>query len=122
MEQNIVDAVVAGVIVAYLYVQAVASLDIPYGLPCFIYYSRVFQLSNKVWCRCYRAAYAFGYSKLECKFLFRWFILGGVLDGEEIQELLALASQYCSFVPIHESAWETLQEMFKFATQHGKLV
>jgi hypothetical protein len=121
MDQNIVEAVVVRVVVAYLYVQAIASLKNPYGLPCFIYYSSVFQLLNKVWCGCYQAAYAFGYSELECDFLFRWFILGGVLDSDEIQGNLAMALKYCTFVPIPESAWGTLQEMFKFATQHGKL-
>jgi hypothetical protein len=115
------NAVLATVVEAYLYVSAIASLESPYGLPCFIHYSRVFELLNKVWSGCYETAYAFGCSQLECDFYFRWFLLGGVLDNDEIQATLALALKYCSRVPLLESAWGSLQEMFKFATQQGRI-
>jgi hypothetical protein len=46
---------------------------------------------------------------------------GGVLDNDEIQAILALPLRYCRFVPISKNAWATLQEMFTFASQQGRL-
>jgi hypothetical protein len=70
---------------AQLFVSAIACFDSKWGLPCFIFYSKIFQLLCKVWCGCYLAGpEALGYSELECEFLFRWFVMGGVLDNDEI--------------------------------------
>jgi hypothetical protein len=61
-----------------LVLATIAEKDCFIRLPCFIYYSLVFQLFVKVWCGCFGAARRFEFSDLECDFLFRWFLLGGV--------------------------------------------
>jgi hypothetical protein len=65
---------------------ALASLVTPdpyLDLPCFIYYSRVFQLIIRIWCECYGKAGLFEISKIECDFLYCWFLTGGVIDNDE---------------------------------------
>jgi hypothetical protein len=64
------------------------------GLPCFVFYSRVFQLIVRIWCGCYGAAGRFGLSEIECDFLYRWFLLGGVLDNDEFQAALSIAIRF----------------------------
>lgn len=115
------NAVLWETIRAYLYVSAIAKFDSSFGLPCFIFYSRTFQLLLKVWAGCYEAAIsALGFSEFECLFFFRWFMFGAVLDNDEIQDLLALALRYCSKVTIPYKGWEALEEFFRFASQHGR--
>jgi hypothetical protein len=116
------NAALCGVTRAYLFLSAVSKLDSTWGLPCFIFYGRIFQLLSRVWCGCYIAGIGeLGYSELECSFLFRWFMLGGVLDNDEIQATLALALKYCARVPIRDAGWVALEEYFLFASQHGRL-
>jgi hypothetical protein len=103
---------------------ALTERDRTFGLPCFIFYDRVFQLILKVWCGCYTGvAREFGFSDLECDFLFRWFQTGGVLDDDEIRAVLELALPFCScagdWVP--ETAWSILEEIVMFASQQGRL-
>jgi hypothetical protein len=65
---------------------AFTELDRVFGLPCFIFYNRIFQLIPKVWCGCYTGiASQLGFSDIECDFLFRWFLLGGVLYDDKIR-------------------------------------
>jgi hypothetical protein len=117
------NAAIVGVTVAYLYESAIAKLDSSIGFPCFIYYNRVFQLLTKVWNGCYylAASRALGFSQLECEFLFRWFLLGGVLDDDELQLTLSFTLKYCARVPLPQTAWGTLKEFFMFACQQGRL-
>jgi hypothetical protein len=91
--------------------------------PCFIYYNRVFQLLTKVWSGCYylAAPRALGFSQLKCEFLFRWFLLGRVLDDDELQLTLAFTLKYCARIPLPQTAWGTLKEFFMFACQQGRL-
>lgn len=116
------NAALCGVTSAYLFFSAFTKPDAKWGLPCFIFYNRVFQLLVKIWCGCYIAgAEILGYSELECQFLFRWFMLGGVLDNNEIQAILELALQYCERVPVRDAGWCALEEFLLFASQHGRL-
>jgi hypothetical protein len=69
--------------VSQLVLATITEKDHFLGLPCFIFHSRVFQLIVRIWCGCYEAAGRFGLSEIECDFLFRWFLLGGVLDNDE---------------------------------------
>jgi hypothetical protein len=91
------------------------------GLPCFIFYNRVFQLFLKVWSGCYGVAREFTLSDLECDFFFRWFLLGGVLDDDEIKEVLALTFDYCAETEKPETGWVMISELLKFFTQQGRL-
>jgi hypothetical protein len=114
MESN---AALLAAIKAELYMSAIAKFDRKFGLPCFIFYSRVFQVVAKVWAGCYEAAIdALGFCDLECSFLFRWFIFGGALDNDEIQDLLAFALAWCSSIPTPERGWVTLEEFFLFSS------
>lgn len=103
---------------------ALASLVTPdpyLGLPCFIYYSRVFQLIIRIWCGCDRKAGLFGISEIECDFLYRWFMTGGVIDNDEFQDILSIAIRFCSQRRISATGWTALAEFFKFATQQGRI-
>jgi hypothetical protein len=116
------NAALCGVISAYLFFSAFVRRDAKWRLPCFIFYTRIFQLLVKVWCDCYIAgAEVLGYSQLECEFLFRWSMLGGVLNDDEIQAILELAMRYCARVPVCDAGWCALEEMLLFASQHGRL-
>lgn len=92
------------------------------GLPCFLFYNRVFQLMLSVWSGCYGVASEFGLTDLECDFLFRWFLLGGVLDDEEIREILGFTIRFCAHADIPETGWAILLELLKFFTQQGRLI
>jgi hypothetical protein len=74
---------------------AITEPDAFVGLPCFLFYNRIFQLMLKVWSGCYGVAGEFGLTDLECEFIFRWFLLGGVLDNDGIQITLALMLRLC---------------------------
>jgi hypothetical protein len=92
------------------------------GLPCFIFYSRVIQLIVRTfWCGCYGVAREFKLSEIECDFLYRWFLLGGILDNDEFQDALSAAIRFCSQAIILQTGWAALDECFKFATQHGRI-
>jgi hypothetical protein len=101
---------------------AVFETDPQLGLPNFIFHGREIQLLLKVWCGCYDTASAFGISENECSFLFRWFLLGGVLDNEEVETSLRLAIEVCSQIEIQKLGWSALAELFRYASQQGKLV
>jgi hypothetical protein len=92
-----------------------------FGLPCFIYYSNIFQLLVKIWASYYNCTDYFGFSEDECGFYSRWFLLGGVLDPDEIQVTLAFALKWCAGIPLPETAWSALAELFVFASQHENL-
>jgi hypothetical protein len=116
------NAALWGVNRTYFYLSAIGKLDSESGLPCFIYYSRIFQFLIKVWCGCYDVAGHVGLYQLECDFLFRWFLLGGVLDNDEIQLILSFALKYCARVrEIPETGWVLLMECFRFAGQQRKI-
>jgi hypothetical protein len=117
------DAALGAILKTHLYFSALWSLDFKFGLPCFIYYRTTFQLLVKVWAGCYGLEDYFGFSVDECGFLFRWFLLGGVLDPDELQAVLALALKWCvrNCLPLLTTAWSALAELFRFASQHGKL-
>jgi hypothetical protein len=105
-----------------LVLATITELDPFVGLPCFIFYSRVFQLILRVWSGCYREAIrAYRLDENECTFLFRWFLLGGVLDNDEFQDALSIAIRFCKHLQIPETGWAALSEYFKFATQHGRI-
>jgi hypothetical protein len=92
-------------------------------LPCFILYGRIFQLIFNVWCGAYMVAEELSFSELECDFLFRWFLLGGVLDDEEIQDILYFALHFCATTSsVPESAWSWLGKFIKFMSQHGRII
>jgi hypothetical protein len=99
----------------------IAKKDPFLGLPCFIFYSRVFQLILRIWCGCYGAAGAFGISEIECDFLYRWFLGGGVIDNDEFQATLSIAIRFCSQAIIPQTGWAALDEFFKLATQHSRI-
>jgi hypothetical protein len=107
--------------VSQLALATITEKDPLLGLPYFICYGRVFQLIVRIWSGCYAAAGRFGLSELECDFLFRWFLLGGVLDNDEFQATLSLAVRFCSQANIPQSGWVALYEFFKFATQQGRI-
>jgi hypothetical protein len=100
----------------------ITELDQFNGLPCWIFYSGIFQLLIKVWSGCYGVAKEFDFSELECEFYFRWFLLGGVLDDDEILQTLGVALLFCEKSRVPESGWAMLEEIFKLASQHGKLL
>jgi hypothetical protein len=84
----------------------------------------IFQVILKVWCGCYTGvAGQLGFSDLECDFLFRWFLTGGVLDDDEVRALLEIALPFCcqagDWVP--ETGWSILEKIVKFASQQGRL-
>jgi hypothetical protein len=91
------------------------------GLPHFIFYSPVIQLLFKVWVGCYNTANPFRISEDECSFLFRWFLLGGVLDNDEIEASLGQALRICSQLNMQKRGWSALAELFWFASQQGRV-
>jgi hypothetical protein len=116
------NAALGGLLKAHLYFSALYSLDAKFGLPCFVYYSTTFQLLVKVWAGCYGLEDYFNFSENECEFLFRWFLLGGILDPDEIQASLAWTLKWCVRLPtLPTTAWSALAELFRFASQQGKL-
>jgi hypothetical protein len=56
--------------VSQLVLATITEKDPFLGLPCFIFYGRVFQLILRVWSGCFGAARRFGLNKIECDFLF----------------------------------------------------
>jgi hypothetical protein len=100
---------------------AITEFDPFVGLPCFLFYNRVFQLILRVWSGCYEVAREFAISDLECDFLFRWFLLGGVLDDEEIREVLGFTVRFCARTEIPVTGWVMISELLKFFTQQGRL-
>jgi hypothetical protein len=100
--------------------EALIERDRVFGLPCFIFYNRIFQVILKVWCGCYTGiASQLGFSDLECDFLFRWFLTGGVLDDDEIRAILEIALPFCS--QAGDSVPELLEKIVKFNSQQGRL-
>jgi hypothetical protein len=115
------NAALSRVTEAYLVISAFTKVDSRIGLPCFLYCNTTFRLTLKVWCGCYNLAEEFGFSELECSFLFRWFLLGGVLDNDEIQTILGSTLKYCKDLGISRNARSALAELFRFACQQGRL-
>lgn len=116
-----IDAAITRFVVYQLILASVYEFDPIWRLPCFIFYSRVFQLLFRVWIGCYDVADEVGLFKAECEFLFRWFLLGGVLDDEEVREILEFALKFCGRIETPESGWAALAELFRFASQQGRL-
>jgi hypothetical protein len=116
-----IDAALTRFIAYRLILASVYEFDSTWRLPCFIFYSRVFQLLFSVWIDCYNVAAEVGLIKKECEFLFRWFLFGGVLDDEEVRELLNLALKFCERTEVPEAGWAALAELFRFASQQGRL-
>jgi hypothetical protein len=91
------NAAACNFLITQLVLGALTERDRVFGLPCFIFYGRVFQLLLKVWCGCYTGiACQLGFSDIECDFLFRYFQSGGVLDDDEIRAILEVALPFCS--------------------------
>jgi hypothetical protein len=106
-----------------LVLAAVLEPDALLGLPCFVFYSREFQLLFRVWAGCYNGlANQFGISQNECEFLFRWFQQGGVLDDEEIEGILAIAIKFGARIGMSRRGWSALAEFFKFSSQQGRVM
>lgn len=91
---------------------SVREVDRVVGLPCCLFYSRVFQLLWRIWLRCYDIAEEVGLNPNECGFYFRWFQQGGVLDNDELQDALELAINVCSQMRIPETGWAALADFF----------
>jgi hypothetical protein len=116
------NAVACSFLVTQFAIGAITEFDSFVGIPCFLFYKGVFQLMLKVWCGAYGVASEFGFSDLECDFLFRWFLSGGVLDDEEIQGVLGFTIRFCARAIVPETGWAMVLELLKFFTQQGRLI
>jgi hypothetical protein len=116
-----IDAALIRFVAYQIILASMYEFDSTWRLPCFIFYSRAFQLLFRVWIGCYNVAEEVGLIQAECDFLFRWFLLGGVLDDKEVREILDLALKFCERTEVPEAGWAALAELFRFASQHGRL-
>jgi hypothetical protein len=108
-------------LVTQFVIGAITEFDPFIGLLCFLFYNRVFQLLLSVWSGCYGVAGEFGLSDMGCEFLFRWFLLGGVRDDDEIREVLGFAVRFYAKTEVPETGWAMLSELLKFFTPQGRL-
>jgi uncharacterized membrane protein len=61
------NAAACAFLVTQFVIGAITEFDPYVGLPCFLFYNRVFQLILKVWSACYGVAREFALSDLECE-------------------------------------------------------